>query len=125
MGRTATKRSGMKAVVCDGYGAPGDVLRLADVDDPEVGDDAVLLRVHASSVNPADWHVIRGDPFVARLLFGLRRPNVRVPGCDVAGRVEAVGRNVTAFRPGDDVFGARSRSRACATTAGSRRGSGC
>ena len=95
----------MRAVVCDGYGAPEDVLRLAEVDEPAIGDDEVLVRVHAASVNPADWHIIRGDPYLARLSFGLRKPSVGVPGCDVAGQVEEAGRNVTTLRPGDEVFG--------------------
>jgi NADPH:quinone reductase-like Zn-dependent oxidoreductase len=70
-----------------------------------VKDDEVLVRVHASSVNPADWHLMRGDPHIARLSFGLRRPKDTIPGCDVAGRVEAIGRNVTTVQPGDEVFG--------------------
>jgi NADPH:quinone reductase-like Zn-dependent oxidoreductase len=80
-------------------------LSLEDIAEPAVGDDDVLVRIHAASVNPADWHVIRGDPYVARLSFGLRGPKDPVPGCDLAGRVEAVGSAVTAFAPGDEVFG--------------------
>ena len=65
----------------------------------------MLVRVRATSVNPADWHLIRGEPYIARLQAGLRKPKNIVPGCDVAGHVEAVGKNVTMFRPGDEVFG--------------------
>jgi NADPH:quinone reductase-like Zn-dependent oxidoreductase len=95
----------MKAIVQERYGPPGDVLELQDIDKPSVEDGEVLVRVHAGSVNPADWHLIRGEPYLARLSFGLRRPRHTVPGCDVAGRVEAVGKNVTSVRPGDEVFG--------------------
>lgn len=94
----------MKAVICHGYGPPDKVLELADVDEPEIAGDDVLVRVHATSVNPADWHLVRGDPSIARLTLGLRKPSFGVPGCDVAGRVEAVGAEVTKFRPGDDVY---------------------
>jgi NADPH:quinone reductase-like Zn-dependent oxidoreductase len=94
----------MKAIVCHGYGSPADVLRFTDVEDPVVTDDEVLVRVRAASVNPADWHLIRGVPYIARLTVGLRTPSFRVPGCDVAGQVEAVGRNVTTHQPGDEVF---------------------
>jgi NADPH:quinone reductase-like Zn-dependent oxidoreductase len=95
----------MKAIICHAYGAPVDVLELVDVDEPEMADDEVVVRVHAASVNPADWHFVRGTPFVARLQFGLRKPKVRIPGSDVAGTVEAVGRNVTSLQVGDEVFG--------------------
>jgi NADPH:quinone reductase-like Zn-dependent oxidoreductase len=94
----------VKAIVRDNYGPP-DVLELDDLDKPEPGDEGVLLRVHATSVNPADWHLLRGDPYVSRLQLGLRKPKDRVLGCDVAGRVEAVGKNVTMLRPGDEAFG--------------------
>lgn len=98
----------MKAVVQDRYGAP-DVLQLREVDQPVPADDQVLVRVHAASVNARDWHLMRGDPYVARLMapsvLGLRAPKLRVRGTDFAGRVEAVGRGVTRFRPGDEVFG--------------------
>ena len=95
----------MKAILQDRYGSPGDVLELGDIDEPVVGDSGVLLRVHAASVNPADWHFIRGEPYIARVQAGLRKPKATVPGCDVAGHVEAVGKNVTTFQPGDEVFG--------------------
>ena len=94
----------MKAIVRDNYG-PSDVLELEDLGKPEPGDGEVLVRVHATSVNPADWHILRGDPYVSRLQLGLREPKDRVLGCDVAGRVETVGKNVTILRPGDEVFG--------------------
>src|SRR5215208_2399671 len=94
----------MKAMVRDRYGSP-DVLELTDIDKPEPGDDEVLVRVHAASVNPADWHILRGAPYIARMQFGLRKPKDRVLGCDVAGQVEAVGKNVAMLKPGDDVFG--------------------
>ncbi|MEU2036877.1 NAD(P)-dependent alcohol dehydrogenase [Nocardia amamiensis] len=95
----------MKAIVHDEYGAPDDVLELRDIDPPAPEGSSVLVRVHATSVNPADWHLIRGIPYIARLQLGLRRPHHTVPGCDVAGQVEAVGANVTGFRPRDEVFG--------------------
>ena len=95
----------MKAIVQHGYGAPADVLELEDVAEPSVGDGEVLVRVHAASVNVADWHLVRGEPYVARLDIGLRGPNHSVPGCDLAGRVEAIGREVTSVEPGDEVFG--------------------
>jgi NADPH:quinone reductase-like Zn-dependent oxidoreductase len=94
----------MKAIIWRGYGPPDDVLQLMDVDEPAVGDDEVLVRVHATSVNAADWHIVRAVPSIARLQFGLRTPRFRVPGCDFAGVVEAVGKDVTTVRPGDEVF---------------------
>jgi NADPH:quinone reductase-like Zn-dependent oxidoreductase len=95
----------MKAIVLDRYGPPEDVLTVSDIDEPVVEDSEVLVRVHAASVNPADWHLVRGEPRIARLSFGLRRPKDKVPGCDLAGRVEAIGENVATFQPGDEVFG--------------------
>jgi NADPH:quinone reductase-like Zn-dependent oxidoreductase len=94
----------VKAIVRDSYGSP-NVLELKDIDKPEPADDEVLLRVHAASVNPADWHILRGAPYIARMQFGLRKPKDRVLGCDVAGHIEAVGNNVTSLQPGDEVFG--------------------
>jgi hypothetical protein len=70
----------MKAIVCDGYGPPADVLRFTDIDEPVVAGDEVLVRVHAASVNPADWHLVRGQPYIARLSYGMRKPRSRVPG---------------------------------------------
>jgi NADPH:quinone reductase-like Zn-dependent oxidoreductase len=97
----------MKAVVQDRYGPP-ECLRLEEVEAPAVEPDGLLIRVRAASVNPLDWHVMRGEPYLVRLTSGLRRPKTRVRGVDVAGVVEAVGVNVTGFEPGDEVFGARS-----------------
>jgi NADPH:quinone reductase-like Zn-dependent oxidoreductase len=94
----------MKAMVNMKYGPP-DVLELTEVERPTPKDDEALLKVHAASVNPADWHLLRGTPYIARLQLGLRKPKDRILGCDVAGRVEAVGKNVTTLQPGDDVFG--------------------
>ena len=94
----------MRAIACLGYGPPDDVLQLADVDEPAVADDEVLVRVHATSINAADWHLVRGVPSIARLQLGLRKPSFTVPGCDIAGRVESVGHDVTTLRPGDEVF---------------------
>jgi NADPH:quinone reductase-like Zn-dependent oxidoreductase len=94
----------MKAIVQDRYGPP-DVLELKDVAKPAPGDNDVLVRVHAAAVNALDWHHMRGDPYVARLSMGVRRPKVRIRGRDFAGRVEAVGRGIERFRPGDEVFG--------------------
>jgi len=78
----------MKAMVSTKYGPP-DVLELTEVERPTPKDDEVLLKVHAASVNPADWHLLRGTPYIARLQLGLRKPKDRVLGCDVAGQVEA------------------------------------
>jgi NADPH:quinone reductase-like Zn-dependent oxidoreductase len=94
----------MKAIVYDEYGSP-DVLELKEIDKPLVKDDEVLVRVHAASVNRLDWHLMRGSPYISRLQAGLRKPKDRVLGADVAGKVEAVGKHVTKFQAGDDVFG--------------------
>ena len=95
----------MKAMVQDKYG-PADLLVLRDIDMPVVGDDDVLVRVRAASVHPDVWHVVSGRPYVLRFMgAGLRRPKNRVPGTDVAGLVESVGKGVTRFQPGDEVFG--------------------
>src|SRR3954454_7109217 len=98
----------MKAIVRETYGPP-DVLHLEDVPVPTVGDGDVLVRVRAASANAADWHLLRGTPLPFRLVAGLRIPRFKIIGADVAGHVEAVGRNVTQFRPGDEVFGDLSR----------------
>jgi NADPH:quinone reductase-like Zn-dependent oxidoreductase len=97
----------MKAIVKDRYGSP-DVLRIEDVVRPEPNEEQVLVRVHASSVNAHDWHMLRGKPYVARLSEGLRRPKSPSLGLDVAGVVEAVGAAVSHVAPGDRVFGSRS-----------------
>ena len=98
----------MKAIVQDIYGSP-EVLEFRDIDRPVVGDDDVLVRVHAASVDAGVWHLMTGMPYVIRM-SGLRGPKVRVRGQDVAGRVEAVGVKVTQFQPGDEVFGVCSGS---------------
>jgi NADPH:quinone reductase-like Zn-dependent oxidoreductase len=97
----------MKAIVHDTYGSP-DVLELRDVEKPELADDCVLVRVRAAAINPADWYALTGRPYVARVQTGLRKPRERAVGVDFAGIVEAVGRDVTGFKPGDEVFGGRS-----------------
>jgi NADPH:quinone reductase-like Zn-dependent oxidoreductase len=98
----------MKAIVRETYGPP-DVLDLEEVPLPTLRDGDVLVRVHAASANAGDWHLLRGTPLPFRLVAGLRRPKFKIIGTDVAGHVEAVGRNVTQFRPGDEVFGELSR----------------
>jgi NADPH:quinone reductase-like Zn-dependent oxidoreductase len=99
----------MKAIVQDKYGSP-DVLELREIDKPVVKDDEVLVRVHAASVHPDVWHVVRGRPYALRLMgAGLLKPKNSVPGTDAAGHVESVGKNVTQFQPGDEVFGETSR----------------
>ncbi|MEU8205266.1 NAD(P)-dependent alcohol dehydrogenase [Streptosporangium sp. NPDC049046] len=94
----------MRAIVQDEYGPP-HTLSLGEVPTPTPGADDVLIRVHAAGVDYGVWHIMTGLPLVARPGFGLRRPRNRVPGMDVAGVVESVGANVTAFRPGDEVYG--------------------
>lgn len=95
----------MKAIVQDTYG-PAEVLELRDVDQPPIADDAVLLRVRAAGVDRGVWHLMTGLPYPIRLAgYGLRAPKTPVPGMDVAGVVQAVGRDVTRFQPGDEVFG--------------------
>src|SRR6266540_1249332 len=95
----------MKAIVQDTYGSP-DVLQLREIDTPVVGDDDVLVRVHAAGVDQGVWHLMAGLPYLVRIAgVGLRAPKNPVRGYDVAGRVEAVGENVTRFQPGDEVFG--------------------
>jgi NADPH:quinone reductase-like Zn-dependent oxidoreductase len=98
----------MRALIQDRYGSP-DVLRIDDVPTPVPGDNDLLVRVKAASVNARDWHIMRGEPRLARLLdsstFGRAAPKVRIRGTDLAGSVESVGGGVTRWRPGDDVFG--------------------
>ena len=96
----------MKAIVQDRFGPP-DTLLLIDTEKPEIGSGEVLLKVHAAAVNPYDWHMVRGDPRIARLMggVGLTRPKTRIAGIDVAGRVQIVGADVHYLRPGDEVFG--------------------
>jgi len=94
----------MKAIVQHKFGSP-DVLELQDIDKPAIEDDQVLIRVRATSVNPYDWHMMTGTPYIARISAGLLKPKQTTPGVDVAGKIESVGKNVTQFQPGDDVFG--------------------
>jgi NADPH:quinone reductase-like Zn-dependent oxidoreductase len=95
----------MEAIVQDRYGGL-ETLQLTDIDKPVPGDDEVLVKVHAAGLDRGVWHVMEGLPYLIRFVgFGVRRPKVRVRGMDLAGRVEAVGRDVTRFRPGDEVFG--------------------
>lgn len=103
----ATPSHPMKAVVYCDYGGP-DVLRIVNVEKPVPADDELLVRVRASSVNPLDWHFMRGQPYLARFGMGLRKPKAIRMGVDFAGTVEAVGGKVTQFKPGDDVFGGRT-----------------
>ena len=94
----------MKAVVYYNYGSPA-VLKCEELEKPTAGDNEVLIKVHAASVNPLDWHFMRGMPYVVRIMVGLRKPKDKRLGVDVAGEVETVGSNVTQFKPGDKVFG--------------------
>jgi NADPH:quinone reductase-like Zn-dependent oxidoreductase len=94
----------MKAIVYQNFGSP-DILRFEEIDKPTPADNEVLIRVRAASVNPLDWKLMKGGPLILRLLLGLGKSKIKRPGVDVAGQVEAVGRNVTQFKPGDEVFG--------------------
>jgi NADPH:quinone reductase-like Zn-dependent oxidoreductase len=95
----------MKAIVQTEYGS-ADILKLEEATKPVVSDDGVIIRVHAASVNAGDWHLMRGTPFLIRLMFGgILKPKIKILGMDVAGQVEAIGKNVTQFQPGDEVFG--------------------
>jgi NADPH:quinone reductase-like Zn-dependent oxidoreductase len=94
----------VKAIVYREYGSP-EVLKCEEIEKPTPGDDDVLIRVRAASVNPLDWHFMRGAPFMIRIMTGLKRPDKGRLGADLAGEVAAVGRNVTQFHPGDQVFG--------------------
>lgn len=99
------KNEKMRAIVRSDYGSP-DVLTLEEVNKPVVPDNGVLVRVHAASINAGDRHLMRGEPFFIRLMLrGLLKPKVKILGFDVAGRVKAIGRDVTQFQPGDEVFG--------------------
>jgi NADPH:quinone reductase-like Zn-dependent oxidoreductase len=95
----------VKAIAYRQYGSPGEVLGLEDIETPAPGDDEVLVRVVAAAVNPLDWHLVRGRPYFLRMMTGLRKPKSPRLGGDVAGRVEAVGKNVARFSVGDPVFG--------------------
>jgi len=98
----------MTAVVRERYGSP-DALELGEVDKPDLVDDGVLVRVRATSVNRADWYTLMGKPYIARpMMGGLRKPKNKLLGADFAGTVEAVGRDITGFQAGDEVFGGRT-----------------
>jgi NADPH:quinone reductase-like Zn-dependent oxidoreductase len=101
---TLPETNEMKAIVYHNYGSP-DVLELEEVKKPVPKDDEVLIKVQAASINPLDWHFLRATPFFGRLAMGLLRPKRKILGADLAGRVEAVGENVTRFQPGDEIFG--------------------
>ena len=95
----------MKALIHGAYGSPDDVLELRYIATPAIKDGEVLVEVHAAAIAGDDWHLMRGEPYAARLVTGLRKPRHQVPGRDVAGRVRAVGSAVTELQPGDEVFG--------------------
>jgi NADPH:quinone reductase-like Zn-dependent oxidoreductase len=97
----------MRAIVRNRYGTP-DVLELQEIEKPDVTDDGVLVRVRAASVNRADWYFLTGTPYLARVQMGLRKPKSEGVGTDFAGTVEAVGKDITDFRAGDEVFGGRT-----------------
>jgi NADPH:quinone reductase-like Zn-dependent oxidoreductase len=99
----------MQAIVQDKYGS-GEALELREIGRPVIGEHGVLVRVRAAGVNPADWAVMSGLPYIARPVYGLRKPKAGVRGTDVAGYAEAVGSAVTQFKPGDEVFGASTGS---------------
>jgi NADPH:quinone reductase-like Zn-dependent oxidoreductase len=101
------QENSMKAIVYHQYGSP-DVLELQEIEKPVVKDDEVLVRVHAASVNPVDWHTLIGTPYLVRIEAGLLKPKSQTFGVDLAGKVEAVGTNVKLFQPGDEVFGGRN-----------------
>jgi NADPH:quinone reductase-like Zn-dependent oxidoreductase len=103
----AAPRNPMKAIVYCDYGS-ADVLRIEEIEKPAPNDDQLLVKVHAAALNPLDWHFVRGTPYLMRLQAGLRKPKAIQLGVDFAGTVEAVGRNVTAFKPGDEVFGGKT-----------------
>jgi NADPH:quinone reductase-like Zn-dependent oxidoreductase len=98
------EENSMKTIVQDEYGSP-DVLKLKDIGKPETKDNEVLVHVHAAGVNPGDWAIMSGLPYIARPVYGLRKPKNAVRGTDVAGTVEAVGTGVRRLQPGDEVFG--------------------
>src|ERR1700751_6317051 len=95
----------MKAAVYRQYGPPDIVVQISDIEKPVPKDDELLIKVRAASVNPLDSHLMKGGPYIVRVLLGLGKAKIKRPGVDVAGQVEAVGRNVTQFKPGDEVFG--------------------
>lgn len=117
--RASHPNNPMKAIVYCDYGSP-DVLKLEEIEKPTPADDQILVRVRAVSVNPLDWHYMRGTPYVMRMGAGLRKPEETRLGVDFAGTVEAVGKNVTQFKPGDDVFGGKTGAFAQYVTARER-----
>ena len=94
----------MKAIVYEGFGSP-DILQCQDIEKPTPRENEFLIKVRAASINPLDWKVMKGGPFLVRILLGLGKPKIKRPGVDVAGEVEAIGRSVTQFKAGDEVFG--------------------
>ena len=97
----------MRAIVYHNYGSP-DVLECEEIEKPAAGENEVLIKVRAASVNPLDWHLMTGTPYFVRVMAGLLKPKDTRLGVDLSGHVEAVGRNVTQFKPGDEVFGTGS-----------------
>jgi NADPH:quinone reductase-like Zn-dependent oxidoreductase len=98
------KENKMKAMVYYKYGSP-DVLELKEIEKPIANDDEVLVKVHTAAVTPYDWHFLTGTPYIARIMAGLFKPKNNILGIDMAGRIEAVGKNIKQFQPGDEVFG--------------------
>jgi NADPH:quinone reductase-like Zn-dependent oxidoreductase len=111
----------MRAIVYEDFGPP-DILRCAEIEKPVPGDNEVLIKVRAASVNPLDWKVMKGGPFLLRILLSRGKPKIKRPGVDVAGQVESIGKNVTGFQPGDEVFGTCSGAFAEYATSGSAPG---
>src|ERR1043166_4851167 len=105
-GSTSTPKNPMKAMVYCDYGPAN--LRLEQLEKPTPADDQILVKIRAASVNPLDWHYIEGTPYIMRMQVGLRKPKDIRLGVDYAGTVETVGKNVTNFKPGDDVFGGKN-----------------
>ncbi|MEQ9303322.1 MAG: alcohol dehydrogenase catalytic domain-containing protein, partial [Marinoscillum sp.] len=94
----------MKAIIYERYGSP-EVLQYVDQEKPTPKPNEILVKIKAASLNAADWHIMRGKPYFMRLMFGLTKPKINRLGCDLAGVVEAVGKEVTDFRAGDEVYG--------------------
>ena len=110
----------MQAAVRRCYGSP-DVIEIAHIEKPQPRDDEVLVRIHAASVNPLDWHELRGSPYLMRLFTGLGKPDGVRMGVDYSGKIAAIGANVTTFKPGDEVFGGRNGAFAQYVTVGADR----
>jgi NADPH:quinone reductase-like Zn-dependent oxidoreductase len=120
-GSASAPATPVKAIVYCDYGSP-NVLRVENIEKPVPNDNQVLVRVRAAAVNPLDWHYMRGTPYIGRLGMGLRKPAETRLGVDFAGVVEAVGKNVTKFKPGDEVFGGRTGALGEYVTVGQDRG---